>query len=164
MVMRTPPHKGILWINTNNRKDHRQGSNRLILWQSSNCDWVPVAVKLMLSLFTPPARGEEVESDGAADDLLHVWADERQLHHHPQDDTRHLSESGSVYKGLSWHRIQFATHPACEETFYCWRFLLCGTTTASYSVWEFSCLISLSITCKALNSMIGAVFTGLLLN
>lgn len=107
MVIRTPPHKGILWINTNSGNNHHQGSNQVPLWQLSTCDCVPVAIKLMLGLFTPPARGEEAERDGAADDLLHVGADDRQLHHQPQDDARHLSGSGDVYE----------THRTSEENF-----------------------------------------------
>lgn len=40
---------------------------------------------------TSPAGGEQVESDGGADDLLHVGADDRQLHHQPQEDPRRLA-------------------------------------------------------------------------
>lgn len=45
---------------------------------------------MVLAQITSPATGEKVEGDGTADDLLHVGADDRQLHHQPQDDTRHL--------------------------------------------------------------------------
>lgn len=41
-------------------------------------------------LCTTPVRGQEAESDGTADDFLHIWADDRQLHHQPQDDSRYL--------------------------------------------------------------------------
>ncbi len=37
-----------------------------------------------------PADRQQIEGDGAADDLLHVRADDGQLHHQPQDDPRHL--------------------------------------------------------------------------
>lgn len=40
--------------------------------------------------FTSPAGRQEVEGDGTADDLLHVRANDGQLHHQPQDDPRDL--------------------------------------------------------------------------
>lgn len=43
--------------------------------------------------FTSPARGQKVEGDGTADDLLHVGANDGELHHQPQDDTRHLERA-----------------------------------------------------------------------
>lgn len=40
-----------------------------------------------------PVGRQQVEGDGTADDLLHVGADDGQLHHEPQDDPRHLERA-----------------------------------------------------------------------
>lgn len=50
--------------------------------------WGPEAMVRRL-----PVRRQQVEGNGTADDLLHVGADDGQLHHEPQDDPRHLERA-----------------------------------------------------------------------
>lgn len=82
MVMRTPPHRGIL---PGDKESPPQRPQQV----------EPASAE---HLTTAPAGGQKVEGDGAADDLLHVGADDGQLHRQPQDDPRHLNASGNRSK------------------------------------------------------------------
>lgn len=71
IVIRTPPHKGILWVKkgtTNNQ----QGDTAIIIHSANRITVTAATRSMFLSLFPPPARGEEVESDGTANHFLHV--------------------------------------------------------------------------------------------
>lgn len=42
--------------------------------------------------FHLPSDRQQVKGDGTADDLLHIRADDGQLYHQPQNDTRRLQQ------------------------------------------------------------------------
>lgn len=42
--------------------------------------------------FDLPADRQQVEGDGTTNDLLHIRADDGQLYHHPQNNTRYLQQ------------------------------------------------------------------------
>lgn len=71
-----------------------------------------------------PARGEQVECDGTADDLLHVRTDDSQLNHEPQDYTRNLRLTEKL---LNRNRGLFTEHKCAQG-------ILLGTNDADVRI------------------------------